>query len=50
MYDTAKAAYEAGVKHLGNVPMLIVQLVRKEPTESVSPALRTGLICSSPYS
>jgi hypothetical protein len=49
VYDTGKAAYEAGVKQLGNVPMLIVQVLRKEPTESVSPALHAGLISASPY-
>jgi hypothetical protein len=50
VYDTGRAAYEEGLRRLGNVPMLIVHVVRQEPVETVSPALQLGLIGARPYS
>jgi hypothetical protein len=42
-YDTPSAAYADGISKLGNVPMLIVHVVRDEPAGRV-PALTLGLI------
>jgi len=50
VFDTQSAAYEAGLTQLGNVPMLIVQLVPQRPVEFESPALHLGLISASSYS
>ncbi len=43
VFDTPSAAYEEGLKRLGNVPMLIVQVLRVEPRAWI-PALQLGLI------
>lgn len=42
-FDTAEKAYEKGVQLRGDVPMLVRQVVRDEPTET-SPAMVLGLI------
>jgi len=49
VFDSGKAAYEEGLRQFGNVPMLIVQILRKPPVEFVSPALHLGLIGARPY-
>lgn len=49
-FDTAGAAYEEGLRRLGNVPMLIVPILRQTPVEQISPALHLGLIGARPYS
>ena len=43
VFDTHDEAYKAGVTLKGNVPMLIKQVVKDEPTESI-PAMVFGLI------
>ena len=43
VFDSASAAYEEGVKRLGNVPMLIVRVQKEEPRAWI-PALQLGLI------
>ena len=43
IYDTAEAAYEAGIRLWGNVPFLIKQILREDPIEQ-SPALMYGLL------
>lgn len=42
-YDTAEAAYEAGIKLWGNVPFLIKQILLEDPIEQ-APALMYGLL------
>ena len=42
-FDDAEAAYAHGVEKRGNVPMLIKQVLRDEPAESL-PAMVLGLI------
>ncbi len=42
VFDSREEAYKAGVEKRGNVPMLIKQILREEPTETV-PALTLGL-------
>ena len=43
IFDSAEAAYTAGLEKRGNVPMLIKQITRGELTESV-PAMTLGLM------
>jgi len=43
VFDTREQAYRAGVESHGNVAMLIKQVLRNEPIESV-PAMTLGLI------
>lgn len=43
VFDTPKAAYEAGVSEFGNLPMLIAQISSEDVVVSY-PALRLGLI------
>lgn len=43
VFDSREDAYKAGIELRGNVPMLIKQISRREPTETV-PALTLGLI------
>ena len=42
-YDNAETAYAAGVKRLGNSPMLIRQVLAEQPKHS-APALMHGLL------
>ena len=42
VFDSPSAAYEEGVKRLGNVPMLIVRVQKEEPRAWI-PALQLGL-------
>ena len=43
LFDTFPQAYEAGLRKVGNKPMLIKQVLRQEPVEHF-PALEHGLI------
>lgn len=43
VFDSPSAAYEEGVKRVGNVPMLIVRVQKEEPRAWI-PALQLGLI------
>ena len=43
LFDTGEKAYQVGLSRLGNVPMLIVQVLREEEIARF-PALHTGLI------
>ncbi len=43
VYDTAEAAYQAGVELWGNVSFLIKQILPEDPIEQV-PALMYGLL------
>ena len=47
VYDHREEAYRAGIERQGNVPMLIKQVLRDEPTETV-PAMGLGLIGARP--
>ena len=42
VFDSREEAYKFGIEKRGNVPMLIKQIIRDEPTETV-PALTLGL-------
>lgn len=48
-FETDQGAYEHGLKKLGNVPMLIVQMLRNPPEEETPHALRLGLLDARPY-
>ncbi len=50
VFDSQPSAYEEGLRRLGNVPMLIIQIVREQPVEEQSPALHLGLINARPFS
>ena len=43
VFDSRSAAYEEGVRRLGNVPMLIVRVQKEEPLAWI-PALQLGLL------
>jgi len=42
-FDTREEAYKSGIELRGNIPMLIKQVTKGDPTETV-PALSLGLI------
>ena len=46
IFDHRDEAYKTGVVQKGNVPMLIKQILKVDPTESV-PAMVLGLIAAS---
>jgi hypothetical protein len=43
VYDSPDVAYAEGLKVLGNVPMLVVQVLPEQPVAQI-PALQLGLI------
>ncbi len=47
-FATMEEAYAAGVKRLGNVPMLIKQVLPEDPVHHIS-ALEHGLMRARPY-
>ena len=47
VFDTPHAAYEAGVRQFGNVPMLIRLVVEDQPVQS-APALVHGVLFARP--
>lgn len=42
-YTTEEEAYKAGIEKFGNIPFLIKQVLKEEPTYAI-PALTVGLI------
>ncbi len=42
-FDNPEEAYKAGLQQRGNLPMLIKQVLKNEPTESI-PAVTLGLL------
>lgn len=42
-FDSADGAYSEGLKQLGNVPMLVIQVLPEQPVDQF-PALQLGLV------
>lgn len=47
VFDGPDTAYAEGLKQLGNVPMLVIQVLPEQPTSRL-PALQLGLVSAGP--